>query len=436
MNNNSDIIVSLDIGTTKICALVGKANEDGTITILGQGEATSQGLMRGVITNIDLTVNAIKEAILIAENKAGVKIKDVFVGIAGQHIKSIQHRGYMMRDNDMDEICQEDIDKLIQDMHKLVLPPGDKIIHVLPQEFIVDNEEGIKHPCGMSGVRLEADFHIITGQTTATKNIYRSVDKAGYEVSELILEPIASCSAVLNEMEKEAGVALVDIGGGTTDIAIFHDGIIRHTAVIPLGGNTVTEDVKEGCRVMKKHAERMKVKYGSAVPNLAHDNQVVVIPGLRGGDAKEVSIKALAQIIEARMEEIIEHVYYEIRRSGFEKRLIGGIVLTGGGSQLNKLDELVKSMTGLPTRVGNPIENVDHNRSEALNNPKYATAVGLLLQGLQAKQRIFGNNVFNEQRPEMQREDNQTKGWLGNISNKWKEFFELDDIPDFNSSRN
>ena len=292
-----EIIVGLDIGTTKIACLVGRKTDHGKIEILGIGKAPSLGVTRGVVSNIEKTVQSIRAAVDEAESKSGIEIKVVNVGIAGQHIKSLQHRGMITRDSIEEEISQKDVDELIEDMYKLVMMPGEEIIHVLPQEYIVDRQPGIKDPIGMSGVQLEANFHIITGQMAAAKNIFKCVSKAGLEVAELVLEPLASSSAVISNEEKEAGVALVDIGGGTTDIAIFHDGIIRHTAVIPFGGNVITEDIKEGCTIMHRQAELLKTKFGAAVTQTNQENEVVCIPGLRGRDPKEISVMNLANII-------------------------------------------------------------------------------------------------------------------------------------------
>jgi cell division protein FtsA len=382
MNFNNDIVVALDIGTTKVCCIAGRKNEYGKIEILGVGKVESAGVLRGVVSNIEKTVKAISDAVQEAERKAGTSIKVVNVGIAGQHIKSLQHRGILMRDSMHDEISQKDITRLINDMHKLVLPPGDKIIHVIPQEYIVDNEQGIIDPIGMSGVRLEANFHIVTGQITASKNLYKCIEKAGLQVASLTLEPIASATAVLSDEEKEAGVALVDIGGGTTDLAIFHEGIIRHTAVIPFGGNVVTKDIKEGCTVMQNQAELLKVKFGAALAEELHENRVITIPGLQGREHKEISERNLAMIIQARLEEIIDHIYWEIRRSGYERKLIGGIVLTGGGSLMRYVDKLVEFQTGMPTRIGIPIDRLAHGYNKELCSPMYSTAIGLLLKGI------------------------------------------------------
>ncbi len=379
--DQNDIIVALDIGTTKICAVAGRINEYGKVEVLGMGKAESFGVMRGVVANIDKTVQAIDQAISECEAKAGIEAEKVYVGIAGQHIKSLQHRGILTRERFEDEIDRNDIQRLIGDMHKLVLPPGDRIIHVLPQEYIVDSEQGIKDPIGMSGIRLEANFHIITGQITAAQNINKCVEKTGLGVADLVLEPLASSSAVLSDEEKEAGVVLVDIGGGTTDVAIFQDGIIRHTAVIPFGGNIITEDIKEGCLIMKNQAEQLKVRFGSAFAVETQENEIVSIPGLRGREPKEISIKNLAHIIQARMEEILEQVHFEIKSSGFERKLIGGVVLTGGGSQLKHLVQLVEYITGLDARIGYPTEHLSKGFSEDIKHPMYATSIGLLLKG-------------------------------------------------------
>lgn len=381
-----EIIVGLDIGTTKIACLVGRKNEHGKIEILGVGKSESVGVTRGVVSNIEKTVASIRAAVEEASRKSGVEINVVNVGIAGQHIKSLQHRGIRTRNTAEEEIAQADIDALIEDMYKLVMLPGEEIIHVLPQEYIVDNEQGIKDPIGMSGIRLEANFHIITGQIAAAKNIHKCVAKAGLEVDELILEPLASSEAVLSMEEKEAGVVLVDIGGGTTDIAIFQDGIIRHTAVIPFGGNVITEDVKDGCTIIHKQAELLKVKFGSALASESQSNEIVCIPGLRGRDPKEISVRNLASIIQARMEEIVEHVYYEIKNSGYEKKLIGGIVVTGGGSQLKHITQLFEYITGMDARIGYPTEHLSKG-AEEVTSPMYSTGVGLVLMGFQKYER-------------------------------------------------
>lgn len=388
IDKENPIIVGLDIGTTKICVTVGRRSGQNKVELLGVGKAESAGVSRGVVSNIQKTVDSIREAVSIAEGQSNVDIKVVNVGIAGQHIKSIQHRGILTR-NDDDEVSHDDVQRLISDMYKLVLPPGEEIIHVLPQEFTIDNEPGIKEPIGMAGRRVEANFHIISGRVTDIKNIKRCVDHSDLEVSELILEPLASSEAVLDEEEKTAGVVLVDIGGGTTDVAIFHEGIIRHTAVIPLGGNIVTEDIRQGCSVLRNQAEQLKVRYGSALADENKDNEVICVPGIRGREAKEISVKNLAYIIQARMEEIIEHVHYEIKSSGYEDKLIAGIVITGGGAQLKHLVQLVEYVTGIDCRIGYPNEYLaktdmlNKQAFDELKSPLYATGIGLLIKGIQ-----------------------------------------------------
>lgn len=379
---NNDIVVGLDIGTTKICTIVGRKNEFGKIDILGYGKSESLGVTRGVVTNIVNTIQSIRASVEEASNKSDVDIKAVHVGIAGQHIKSLQHRGMRTRNTLDDEIAQKDIDAIVEDMYRLAIPAGEEIIHVIPQEFIVDSEQGIKNPIGMSGIRLEANCHIITGQVTAAKNIYKCVMRADLSTQGLFLEPLASSDAVLTEEEKEAGVVLVDIGGGTTDIAIFQDGVIRHTAVIPFGGNVITDDIKEGCTIIRSHAELLKIKFGSALASENQENEIVSIPGLRGREPKEISVRNLASIIQARMEEIIENVYYEIRNSGYEKKLIAGIVITGGGAQLRHTVQLVEFITGMDTRIGYPNEHLAKG-SDELKSPMYATGVGLVIKGFQ-----------------------------------------------------
>ncbi|MDG1720038.1 MAG: cell division protein FtsA, partial [Bacteroidia bacterium] len=304
------MIVGLDIGTTKVCAIVGRANQYGKVDILGMGKiASNGGVTRGVVSNIDRTVAAIQAAIKEASEKSNVDIKRVEVGIAGAHINSLQHRGMIIRNDGESEINADDLKKLENDMFKLAVKPGDRILHVLPQEYSVDDEPGIIDPIGMAGVKVEGNFHVITGQISAAKNIYKCVEKSNLQVTDIALEPLASSEAVLSSDELEAGVVLVDIGGGTTDVAIFYDNIIRHTAVIPYGGNIITEDIKRGCNVMKAHAELLKVKFGSALASELDENEIVTIPGIRGRAAKEISVKNLSKVIQARIQEIMELVH-------------------------------------------------------------------------------------------------------------------------------
>ena len=393
------IIVGLDIGTTKVCAIVGRANQYGKVDILGMGKVASHGgVTRGVVSNIDRTVAAIQAAIKEASEKSNVDIQRVEVGIAGAHINSLQHRGMIIRNDGETEINADDLKKLENDMFKLAVKPGDRILHVIPQEYTVDDEPGIIDPIGMAGVKVEGNFHIITGQISAAKNIHKCVEKSNLEVSDIALEPLASSEAVLSSDELEAGVVLVDIGGGTTDVAIFHDNIICHTAVIPYGGNIITEDIKQGCNVMKAHAELLKVKFGSALANELDENEIVTIPGIRGRAAKEISVKNLSMIIQARIQEIMELVDFEIKHSGVGN-IAGGIVITGGGSQLKHVDQLAEFVTGLDARIGYPNEHLAKGMVEEVKSPIYATGVGLVLRGLAADRVSGGDNTGQRTKP-------------------------------------
>tara|TARA_B110000967_G_C18874743_1_gene557649 strand:+ start:769 stop:2115 length:1347 start_codon:yes stop_codon:yes gene_type:complete len=385
-----EIAVGLDIGTTKIVTIVGRKNEFNKIEILGFGKAKSLGVQRGVVSNITQTIDSIKHAILDAEADSGSKITNCVVGIAGQHIRSLQHSDYILRENAQEVITQADVDLLVQNVHKLVMLPGEEIIHVLPQEFKIDGEPNISEPIGMLGRRLEANLHIVVGQKAAIGNIFSCVKKSKLDVSGITLEPLASADAVLSDEEREAGVCLVDIGGGTTDVAIFKDGIIRHTAVIPFGGNVITEDIKEGCSIIEKQAELLKVKFGSAWPGENSDNEIVSIPGLRGREPKEISLKMLSKVIHARLVEIIDQVYLEIKNYGSDeskKKLIAGIVLTGGGSQLKHIKQLFEYETGMDTRIGYPNEHLGKGDKPELESPMYATAIGLLMKGVEENEK-------------------------------------------------
>ena len=409
------IIVGLDIGTTKVCAIVGRANQYGKVDILGMGKVASHGgVTRGVVSNIDRTVAAIQAAIKEASEKSNVDIQRVEVGIAGAHISSLQHRGMIIRNDGETEINAGDLKKLENDMFKLAVKPGDRILHVIPQEYTVDDEPGIIDPIGMAGVKVEGNFHIITGQISAAKNIHKCVEKSNLEVSDIALEPLASSEAVLSSDELEAGVVLVDIGGGTTDVAIFHDNIICHTAVIPYGGNIITEDIKQGCNVMKAHAELLKVKFGSALANELDENEIVTIPGIRGRAAKEISVKNLSMIIQARIQEIMELVDFEIKHSGVGN-IAGGIVITGGGSQLKHVDQLAEFVTGLDARIGYPNEHLAKGMVEEVKSPIYATGVGLVLRGLAADRVSGGDNTGQRTKPSGEKGGGiftQIKKWL------------------------
>lgn len=390
---HQNVAVGLDIGTTKIVAMIGRYNEYNKIEILGVGKSKSVGVHRGVVNNITQTIQSIKKAVNEAESSSGIKISNVVVGIAGQHIRSLQHSDYITRDNVDDVIDDSDIEKLCEQVHKLVMLPGEKIIHVLPQEYKVDGQSEITEPKGMFGGRVEANFHVVVGQMASIRNIVRCINNADLGLSDITLEPIASADAVLSQEEKEAGVALIDIGGGTTDLAIFKDGIIRHTAVIPYGGNVITDDIKEGCSIIEKQAELLKTKFGSAWPGDKKDYEIVSIPGLRGREPKEITLTNLAKIIHARVSDIIEEVHLEIKNYGYQeqkKKLIAGIVLTGGGSQLKSLKQMVQYLTGMDTRIGYPNEHMAGDSDEELTSPVYATAVGLVMNGLEMQK-------YNEQ---------------------------------------
>src|SRR5689334_15554970 len=377
------IIVGLDIGTTKIAAIAGRKNEFGKLEILGFGRANSNGVKHGQVLNIDETIKAIKCALENCySSNPNLEINEVYVGIAGHHIKSLQTRGDIVRQSNEEEITQREIDQLVSDQYKTYIPAGDQIIDVIPQEFTVDNFQNIPNPIGYGGVKVGANFHIITGDKNAIRNINRAVEKSGLKTKDLVLQPLASSSAVMGQEDLEAGVAIVDIGGGTTDLAVFYEGILKHTVVIPFGGENITNDIKTGLGVLKTQAEQMKVRFGSALANEAKPNTVISIPGLRGMPAKEISVKNLANIIQARMSEIMDFVTYHLKQVGLDNRMLnGGIILTGGGSQLKHLIQLTEYVTGLPARIGFPNEHLAAGHIEELARPTYSTCIGLILKG-------------------------------------------------------
>ena len=380
----NNIIVGLDIGTTKICAIVGQLAENGKINILGIGKSSSQGgVSRGMVANVSKVVQAIQEAVEQAEKVSQVKINTAYVGIAGHHIKSLQHRGTLNRHNGDDEIKKEELMRLEQEMENLVLQPGLDILHVIPQDYTIDGEEGIRDPEGRIGVRVECNYHIITGETSRAKIIGRAVKNAHLEVADLIVEPVASATAVLSQDEMEAGVVLVDIGGGTTDICIFENGFISHTAIIPIGGDRITMDLQEAFGILKIQAEEVKVLYGSCFPTEQMKNEVVVIPGLPGREPKEISVYAISQVIRARMEDIINKVEFEIVLSGVNNTLNGGIVLTGGGSSLKEVKQLFSFETGFDVHIGTPGQHLGRGQVEEVRKPLYATAIGLVMKGIE-----------------------------------------------------
>jgi cell division protein FtsA len=390
---NKRIIVGLDIGTTKVCAIVASTDDNGRINILGIGHSPSDGLTRGVVTNIDKTVRSIQSAIEEAESQSGVRIQTVMAGIAGDHIQSFQSRGVIAISRPENEITQEDVDRLIEDTKRVALPSDRKIIHVIPQEFIIDGQDGVFDPVGMSGVRMEANVHIITGLVTAAQNIVKCVQRANLAIEDMVLEPLASSYAVLDEEEKEVGVALLDIGGGTTDLAVFEDRTIRHTAVIPIAGNQVTNDIRKGLGILTEQAEKLKKEAGFAYLPAILDNEPIILPGIGGRDPLRVDKTLLCQIIQPRMEEILEIAAMEIKRSGYSKHLSAGVVLTGGGSLIKGTAELAREVLGMPAKIGIPT-GFNAGLVKEIENPIYATGVGLVIHGLKHQDRAsltFGN---------------------------------------------
>ena len=412
--HEAPIIVGLDIGTTKIAAIAGRKNEFGKLEILGFGRANSNGVQHGLVLNIDQTRKAIQQALEDCyKNNPELEIKEVYVGIAGQHIKSLQTRGDIVRQDADIEIYKQEIDLLINNQRKTFIPAGDQIIDVIPMDFHVDNIPNIKDPIGYNGVKVGANFHIITGDRNAIRNINRSVERSGLITKDLVLQPLASASAVMSDLDIEAGVAILDIGGGTSDLAVFYEGILKHTAVIPFGGENITNDIKTGLGVLRSHAEALKVQYGSALVDAAQSNAYITIPGLKGMPAREISVKNLAGIIQARMGEILDFVSFHLKQVGLESRAMnGGIILTGGGSQLKHLIQLTEYITGLNARIGLPNEHLAPNHIEELKKPMYSTCIGLILKGyndhdnqyqafLENFQKVKVTQVEKEENPEI-----------------------------------
>jgi cell division protein FtsA len=385
--SEQEIIVGLDIGTTKVCAVVASVDEGGRFNVLGVGRSPSDGLTRGMVTNIDKTVRSIQSAVAEAESRSGIKIQTVIVGIAGEHIQSFQSRGVIAISGQENEITQADVTRLIEDTKRVALPSDRRIIHVIPQEFIIDGQDGVVDPVGMSGVRLEANVHIITGLVTAAQNIYKCVQRAGLHIRDMVLEPLASSYAVLEEEEKEVGIALLDVGGGTTDLAVFEDRTIRHTAVIPFAGNQVTSDIRKGLGVLSEQAEKLKCLHGFAYAASVLDDEPITIPGIGGRPPLEIDKKLLAQIIQPRMEEIFEIAAMEIKRSGYSRHLAAGVVLTGGGALIKGASELARDVLGMPVKIGIP-GGFNAGLVREIENPIYATCVGLVLHGLRNKETV------------------------------------------------
>lgn len=372
-----NLIVGLDIGTSKVAAIVGELTSDGNIEVVGIGSTPSRGLKKGVVVNLESTVQSIQRAVEEAELMAGCQIRSVFAGIAGSHIRSLNSHGVVaIKDK---EVSQYDIDRVIDSARAVAVPADQKILHILPQEFVIDLQEGIKEPIGMSGIRLEARVHMVTGSVSASQNIIKCIRRCGLEVEDIVLEQLASCTSVLTEDEKDLGVCLIDIGGGTTDIAIFSEGAIKHTAVIPIAGDQVTNDIAVALRTPTANAEEIKRKYACALTQLASPEEMIEVPSIGDRAPRKISVQNLAEIIEPRYEELMLLVQSELRRSGYEELIAAGIVLTGGSSQVLGLIELAEEIFHMPVRMGAP-QNVT-GLAEAVKNPVYSTGVGLLLYG-------------------------------------------------------
>ncbi|MBR4229954.1 MAG: cell division protein FtsA [Bacteroidales bacterium] len=401
----NEIIVGLDIGTTKIACFVGIRSENGMVKILGYGKTDSDGVEHGIVRNVELAGRSVRKAVEQAANQANVDIDEVWVGVAGQHIKSRPSHGYITIPADHQLITEEDVERLKAEQYKTMLEPGEEIIHVIPQKYIVDRIELSREipPVGVAGKTLEAEFHMVTANVINLQNIKYAVQSAGLTIKDVVLEPFASSLAVLDDSDRDAGVAMVDIGGGTTDIAIFYNGIIRHTSVLALAGNAITNDIRENCAILRNQAESLKVKFGSCLVQAVSENDVISIPGIRSQTAREISVKTLASIINIRTKMIMEQVDYEIKLSGYQKKLIGGVVLTGGGAKLNNIKDLCSLITATETRIGIPNEHLDPASAgyDELAHPMYATGIGLVIYGLDKteKQKTGNNTETNEETP-------------------------------------
>jgi cell division protein FtsA len=409
-----EIIVGLDIGTTKVCAVIASVDENGKFNVLGVGRSPSDGLTRGVVTNIDKTVRSIQSAISEAETRAGVRVQSVIVGIAGDHIQSFQSRGVIAISGPENEITKADVNRLIEDTKRVALPSDRRIIHVIPQEFIIDGQDGVSDPVGMAGVRLEANVHIITGLVTAAQNIFRCVQRAGLNISDMVLEPLASSYAVLDEEEKEVGIALLDVGGGTTDLAVFEDRTIRYTAVIPIAGNQVTNDIRRGLGILTEQAEKLKCQHGFSYLPVVVDDEPITLPGIGGRPPLEIDKKLLAQIIQPRMEEIFEIAAMEIKRSGYSRHLSAGVVLTGGGSLVKGAADLAREVLGLPVKIGIP-GGFSAGLVREIENPIYATCVGLVLHGLRHKEKTPLNFKNGKEGGSIRKIFGKMKSWFDEL---------------------
>lgn len=405
VREDKNLIVGLDIGTSKIVAIAAEILPEGTLKVIGVGQHASRGLKKGVVVNIDSTMQAIQRAIEEVELMADCKINTVYSGIAGSHIKSLNSHG-MVKIKES-EVSQMDIDRVVETARAIALPADQQILHILTQEFIIDGQEDVREPLGMSGIRLEVRVHIVTGAIAAAQNIVKCIKRCGLEVSDLILQPLASSESVLTDDEKELGVCLVDIGGGTTDLAVFKNGAIRHTAVIPIAGDQITNDIAVALRTPTQSAEEIKVKHGCALRQLADPREVVEVPAVDGREPRQLSCQALTEVIEDRVEEIYEFVQQELRRSGMESMIASGIVITGGAAQMRGMVELGEEIFHTPVRLGVPryVEGL----SEVVGNPRYATGIGLLLM---AKQQVEKQMVGNMQSGSVGRLLERMKSWF------------------------
>lgn len=421
------LIVGLDIGTTKVCAIVGQRNENGKINILGVGSQPSLGgVMRGEVTNISKTVDAIKGAIAQASKISNVEINAVHVGIAGEHIKSFQQNGVKIRENSEEEINRNELSDMNREQYRIAVEPGSKILHAVPQEYTIDSRIVTKEPEGMTGTKLECKYHIVTGRVSAAKTIVKCVENAGLTASDVIVEPIASAFAVLNEEELQTGIAIIDIGGGTTDLAIFYDGKIRHTAVIPFGGEIITADIVEAFGILPKQAELIKVKYGHAIAEGTRSNVIITVPGIGDRKPKQIMERNLAHVIHARMKEIIQMVGDEIRLSGYRDKLSLGVVLTGGGAQLKDLGNLVEYILGCEAKVGLPDPHLGKGLVDEVRSPLYATCIGLVLKGFEdtGDDEHQSNTQRKQTRPKSKEE--QSGGFMSGLFGSFKRWIDDD----------
>ncbi len=389
IKEDKNLIVGLDIGTSKIVAIVAELQPEGTLKVIGLGQHVSRGLKKGVVVNIESTMQSIQRALEEAELMADCKINNVYTGIAGSHIKSLNSHG-MVKIKDA-EVSQMDVDRVVETARAIALPADQQILHILTQEFIIDGQEDVREPLGMSGMKLEVKVHIVTGAVAAAQNIVKCIKRCGIEVSDLILQPLASSLAVLTEDEKELGVCLVDIGGGTTDVAVFKQGAIRHTAVVPIAGDQMTNDVAVAFRTPTQSAEEIKIKHGCALRQLADPREIVEVPGVDGRDPRQLSVQTLAEVLEPRVVELYELVLNELRRSGMEEMIASGIVITGGSAMMRGMVELGEEIFHMPVRLGMP--RYVGGLSEVVSNPRYATGVGLVLMGKQQLQRHLNGQL-------------------------------------------